>query len=546
MIIDDLHKIFPDLSDLRMREIRVDKQQRRVSCTLSYPPSSAFDVKTKTAITDVIRKQIPDGYFCSVKFAEDNFTRTSFLRNLNELIKERYPIYAFNKQQISVDVTEREISVVFSVDGYAAKNLELVEFCQRLSDYYADYTCYNVSFSVRAEGTNQYSASVAEQEKLVQFAINRELMKPSRFFAVSSQRPLFGKTIPNMPMYIADLRKPTDNCTVCGIVSSKSCRQAKNNSLLQVCSFILTDKTGSSIPCVLFVRLQITDPELIMSEKGCGQAEAKTLADKRMLANDKKLKNILWLADNMSVAVHGKAVYGQSGQLELHVYDLCTCKIEAIADDKQFNRPVADEYLLIKPEDCTEYRQINFVDSVSEQSPLQDKTLVVLHVNATGLANVIEDKLVAICAVKLVNGHVCERLFSYVNPEKQIADDKLLEHCKLSQDKLIFYPTLTEIISDVYKFTFGSTLVGNNMQQIVQLLNYYASPMNYKFTNETAAQTEMLSSLFDNSTFTVSPNFAKLDDVAKKCKVGCNSTYFCYDTALTVAKCIGVLADNSK
>ena len=546
MLIDLLHQQFSNLGDLRMREIRVDKQQRKVFCTLSYPASPYFDNDAKTQITDFVRSRMPKGYLCSVKFAEDVFTVNSFIRNLSDYIKEYYPVFSnIGKQRMEVRIDGKQIYASLKVDAVTRKNMELTDFCQKLSEHYAEYTSYTVEFALISDEGN-ITANVSEQEKLVRLAINRELLRPTRFFNISGQRALFGKNIAAMPMYISDLRKPMDSCNVCGKVSSKSCRKAKNNPLLYVCSFTLTDGTGGSLPCVLFVRMQITDVETIMSETGRGEAEAKTLSEKRSLANDKKLKDILWLSDNMDVAAHGKVVYGQSGQLEMHVYDLCTCKIDPISSEREFNREVAPEYLLVKPEDCTEFRQINFVDNLSQTSLLSGKSYVVLHVNSTGFGNIIEDRLYAICAVKLLDGHVRERFFTYVNPEKELSDERALEQCGLTSAKLIFYPTLTEIISDLYKFVYGSSLVGNNLTQILQLLNYYAAPMNYRFDNPAVSQIDLLGQLFENSTLEVTVNLAKLDDVAKKCKISCPNGVFCRDTAMTVARCMSMLSGNAK
>ena len=429
MIIDVLHKFFPNLADLRMREIRIDKFQRRVSCVLSYPNVDELSASLRQQITDVVRTQIPKGYFCSVRFVDDQFGVNSFLKNLFELINKRYPIYSnIGKNSTEVQVEGRRIDVTFNVSAVTKKNMELSDFCANLQEYYAEYTCYEVNFDVR-EQVESPVVDVSEQEKLVQLAVNRELLRPSRYFSVSGKRMMFGKAFESLPMYISDLRNPMDNCTVCGTVSQKKCRQAKNNPLLQICSFTLTDATGGTIPCVLFVRLAITDVELIMSETGRGEAEARTLSQKRALANDKKMKDILWLSDSMTVAAHGKAVFGQNGQLELHVYDLCSCVVAPISPDKDFRKEPAESYLLIKPEPFAEFRQINFVSQGSDKSVLTGRECVVLHVNATGLSNPIEDKLFALCAVKLVNGHMTERLFSYINPERDISSDKRLHSC---------------------------------------------------------------------------------------------------------------------
>ncbi len=545
MLIDQLHEVFPSFTELRMREIRVDKQQRKVFCTLSYPPSVVFDNAAKSRITEFVRGQMPTGYICNVKFAEDVFTVNSFLRNVSELIRERYPVYAnIGRSKIDVKLTGKNIDVTLKVNDVTKSNMEQTDFCSTLTDHYAEYTSYNVSFTLKNDDADS-SDAVLEQETLVRLAINKELLKPSRYFHVTGQHVIFGKELTVDPMYIADLRKPVESCTVCGVVSGRNCRQSKKNPLLYVCSFTLTDDTGASLPCILFLRMQITDVNTIVDETGRGEAEARTLSEKRILSNDKRLKTLTRLADGMSVVVRGKTVVGQNGQLEMHVYDLCSCQISPISPEREFTREVADEYLLVKPEDCTEYRQMNFVEHYSEQSVISDKNYVVLHVNSTGLGNVVEDKIYALCAVKVVHGHVTERFFSYVNPEKEINDERALEHCKIAASKLIFYPTLTEIISDLYKFCYDCELVGNNLSQIVQLLDYYAAPMNYKFTNNVVSQTDVFGELFAHSRMENSGS-TKLEDVVKKCKVSCPDSVFCYDTALAAARCMSFLAANSK
>lgn len=533
-----------------MREIRVDRQVRKVFCTLSHPQALSFDVNLRNQIIDTVKRELPNGYTSSVKFVNDEFTDVSFKRVLIELIKNRYPIYAnIPKTKIDVGVVGRSITVVFNVSEVVKKNIEQTEFCEKLTEFFNDYTCYEVVFMARVDTLSPSAANVAEQEKLVQFAINRELLKPSRYFNVSNVEAVFGKQITSSPMYIADVRRPMDTCVVCGTISNKTTRVAKSNPTLNVCSFTLTDGTGHSLNCILFLRLQITDVSTIMSETNKGEAEARTLSQKRILANDKKLKLVAtFLTNGDSVVARGKVAYNRDGSnLEMCVYDLCKCKIETTVQREYITKP-ADQYLIVKPENFAEYRQINFVEDAAEKSLITEQDIVVLHVNATGLSKVIEDKLYAISAVKISNGHVTERLFTYVNPELNDGiDPKTLEACGgMSLNKLIFYPTLTEIVSDFYKFTYGCKLVGNNLGQILNILNYYASPLGYKFVNKTVEQAEILADLFDNSILEVSVNTAKIDDVAKKCKIECPSIVFCGDTALTVARCMSYLSYNSK
>ena len=544
MIIDQLHDNFPNMPELRMREIRVDKRQRRVFCKLSYPdmPNVSSDVKSE--LSDCIKKLVPLGFSCSIDFLNDSFTVASFTTLIYDLIKSKFPIYgAISKHKIDVGIADRKITVVLSVSSAAKRNMELSEFCEKLIDYFNGYTCYDVDILLRED--NATDVDVAEQERLVRLAVNRELFKPSRYFAVKNVRKHLGKEFSGAPMYISDVRNPMDSCVICGVVSSKSIRAAKNNNSMQVCKFTLTDASGASMPCVTFVKFLLTDVATIQDTTGKSEAEAKTLSQTRTFANDKKMKLLMDILNGDSVIVHGRIAYNAySERMEMTVYDLAKCEILPVSAQQKYAREVEKDYLLVRPEQYSEYQQINFVFQPSENSLLTGHSYVVLHANTTGFST-IEDKLYAVCGVKLVDGRVTERFFTYVNPEKEI-DSKSLAACEIAENKLSFYPTLTEIISDLYKFTYGSELVGTNLPQLLELLNYYAAPVGYQFANATVSQTELLTELFENSILNVNVSVAKIDDVAKKCKVACSSTVFCKETALTVARCMSVLSDNAK
>ena len=544
MIIEQLHEKFPNMQDLRMREIRVDKRQRRVFCKLSYPdmPSVSSDVKSK--LTDCVKKLVPQGFSCSIDFLNDSFTEASFTTLLYDLIKSKFPIYGtIPKHKIDVGIAGRKITAVLSVSPASKRNMELSELPEKLMEYFNAYTCYEVDVLLRED--NATDVDVTEQERLVRIAVNRELFKPSRYFAVKNVRKHLGKDFVGAPMYIADVRNPLDSCIICGVVSNKSVRAAKNNNSMQVCKFTLTDASGTSMPCVTFVKFLLTDVVTIQDTTGKSEAEAKTLAETRTFANDKKMKLLMEILNGDSVIVRGRVAYNAySERLEMTVYDLAKCEILPVSAQQKYEREVEKEYLLVRPEQYSEYQQTNFVFQPSPNSLLRGRSVVVLHANTTGFS-AIEDKIYAICGVKVVDGKVTERFFTYVNPEKEI-DGKALVACGIADNKLSFFPTLTEIISDLYKFTHGCELVGNNLPQLLELLNYYAAPVGYQFTNQTVAQTELLTALFENSLMNANVSIAKLDDVAKKCKVPCKSTLFCKETALTVARCMSVLSDNAK
>lgn len=544
-IIDSLHQKFTDMPNLRAREIRVDKQQRKVFCALSYPNVSELDRQLLNDIIAYVKTLVPQGYTAIVTFANDNFTEMGFKRFMTDLLKSKYPLFAVISKGMDVKVADNSVHAVFHVNATMNTNIIAAELTDKLTEYLAEYTYYAVTFDVVVDKEVVATAELSEQEKLVRLAINRELLKPSRCFTVTNVVKHIGKVILGSPMYIADIRKPSESCTVCGTVSGKTLKSSKNDSNMYVCKFTLTDESGGSITCVTFTRLEITDVNAIKENMGKTDSEAQTMSKTRAFANERKMKKLMDIYDGMEVVARGRIAFNKfSDQLEMTVYDLCKCRIQSVGNAAEYNKPVAGEYTVIKPQIYEEYWQTTFVNQIIGKSLLSDKSYVVLHVNATG-RNTFKDKIFALGAVKIVDGHITESLFTYVNPEMDVPEATLSKGLT-STDKIVFYPTITEVISDLYKFTCGIPLVGVDLPQILEMLNYYASPVGYKFSNECVSQAELLSELFDNSIFNKKPNCSKLEDVARQCKVPFSDVQFCASSAITVAKSMVAIADNVK
>lgn len=546
MIIEQLRRQFENMPDLRAREIRVDKQLRKVFCTLSYPNLTDVDAQMRNEIALYIKKLVPQGYSCSVSFVNDSFTEASFRKLLSEFFKKKFPVFASLGANAEVKLEGKNIKAIFRVNHITEKNAEAALLTDKLSAFFADYTSYCVSFFLSADDSDLPKADLSEQEKLVRLAINRELLKPSRCFAVSNVIKHIGKIIQSSPMYIADIRKPSESYVVCGTVSGKTLKSSKNNPNMYVCKFTLSDASGGSIPCVIFTRFDISDYKTIKETMGKTDSEALTISRTRALANDKKMKKMMDIYDGMSVIVRGKVAYNSfSEQLEMCVYDLCKCNIAPIGNAAHYNKAIPDEYSTVKPEVYSEYVQASFVSNERRsRSPLNGKSYVVLHANATGY-NVVKDKIVAICAVKIEDGRISEKIFSYVNPESDV-DAYVLDKAKTTVDRLVFYPTITELIPDLFKFVYGSVLVGLDAPKIIDILNYYASPLGYRFTNETEHQGDVFSLLFDLCGHTRKPNCSRIEDVAKHCRVTCLGSVFCHESAVTTARCMVALSNRSK
>ena len=547
MLVNQLHEKFPDLQDLRVRDILVDKDNRRIRCILSYPDSTQMDVAIKSNIYAFVRSCVPKGYFCETKIQNDTFTELSFRTNLFDFIKNRFPAFKISRERTVISQTDRNISVIFNVTEVTKNNLEVANFEQELSQHYENFTCYNVSFGIHVDKTIVLDEiNVLDQERLVQLAINKELMRPLRSFAVDNVEKYIGKLIKNnRPMYISDIRNAMSECVLCGTISAKTLKATKKDSSLYMCKFTLSDNSGASIVCVLFVRFEISDFQTLKQTTGKPDSEVKTISETKAAANDRKMKKLMSLCDGMQVLVKGKISHNDfSNQLEMLVFDLCLCKISK--DDGKLKNiaPVPQNYMIIQPEYYDDYQQASFTQSLFRNEQFAKENLVILHANVTGTV-ATKDKFLCISGVKISNGRITESFFTYVNPETAITPD-LEKLISMESGKLLYCHTITELIPDLYKFNNGYHLVGLELSKLVAMLDYYAEPFGYKFTNKIIDQVDLLDKMFDQSAFAKKPNCSKLEDVAKVCKIPFEKSTFCKITAQTVAQCLLKLSDNFK
>lgn len=547
MLINQLHEKFPNMKDLRVRDILVDKDRRKIRCILSYPDNSQLDAAVKSNVYAFVRSCVPKGYYCETRIYNDVFSEVSFRTNLFDYLKKRYPAFKISRDRTVIEQKGREISVQFNVTEITKNNLEVANLVEELAEHYRNYTCYQVTFDVRVDKDIPVDdLDTFNQEKLVQLAINKELMRPMRCFNVINVEKYVGKLIGNTsPMYISDIRGEMNECVLCGTVSSKTLKATQKDKSLYMCKFNLGDNSGASITCVLFVRFDITDVQTLKETTDKTDSEVLTISKTKQLANDRKMKKLMNIYDGMEVLVRGKIGYNNfSNQNEMVIFDLCLCKI--IKDESKLKTvaPVPVNYMIVQPQYYEGYQQTSFTQSLIRNEQFAKQKIVVLHVNATGFV-ATKDKLLCISAFKIVNGNVAESIFTYINPEMEITPEIEKDICTQS-GKLVYCHTITELIPDLYKFTHGCTLVGTDMNKILDMLDYYAEPFGYKFANKTIDQVALLDKMFDESVFAKKPNCAKLEDVAKVCKIPFEKSVFCKNTAQTVAQCLVKLSDSYK
>lgn len=548
MILAKLNEKFPHYTDLRVREIVVSKSNRKINCTVSFPDTTKLSNEDRRGIFAVVKSCAPENYFCTTVLQADVFNEVSLQKFIVEKIKQMFPFFVGLK---TTDVqvlknAERSFTIKLILQDFLYNLAVESNVAKAFSDFFASYSCYKAVVTVqKSDVPVDLQKLVKDQEKLVQLAISKELNKPIRRFAVDNVMKYIGKKVVGTPGYILDIREPKALATICGKISDKSIKTAKNNPNLHICKFKLTDNSAT-IDCIMFVKYKVTDIDVIKDATGKTDEEVQTVSRANRLHNEKLHKQLLELYDNTEVVLDGKVVLSDySSKLEMQVYNLSKCRILSQDEQPIYARPVPENYVTVQPKKIAKYEQISLDEQESDAVNFVVKgSYIVLDVASTGY-NYLADKIFQISAIKLVDGQIVETFETVVNPELKEISQELKRSFNIPWDKLVYFPTITEVVADVYKFTHGSTLVGMEVDKIVNFFNYYSMPAGYKFDNSLVRLNDLFSNLFE-LTNKAKPNCSKLEDVAKKLNVELPKLFDLSQKTAVSAKCVEILAKLGK
>lgn len=546
-IRDSLLQQFPELEQLRVREVVVDKINKKINCTLSYPNANvALDMPLRRSIFQAVKNCVPQGYYCTTTIKNDTFNAISFKQFVKDTIVSKFLALAdIDKDNIIVQQTEGKMlfEVTLLLNDVQIKTAEACNFEQNFRQYLATISYYDCHITIQ-KSQNQIDIAkiVQSQQKLSDMAVARELLKPVRRFVITDVAPYIGKLVVTSPMYILDVREPKTSCTLCGVISDKSIKQTKNASLGLV-KFTLKDKS-KDIQCVAFLRYRPEDANLIAEATGKGEIECKSTAEKNKAYNEKIRKLWLSLYDGTEVVVSGKIVRSTfSGNLEMQVNNLSKCRI--VTDAKPTHlRDVPQQYNILQPTAVNTYEQLSLDNAQKTERKLYwTYPTVTCAMLATG-NNVLTDKPVSIAFAKVIDGVVTEVLHTNINPEINVSQDLLL-HIGSTNKQLLYFPTMTEIVADIYKFCHGCVMVGLQTDLIIDFLRYYGMPIGYNFDNEVRTFGDVIQQL-NNATNKLygTPNTNNIEEVLKACSLKNLVTTTVLDKATAMAQAIAYLCKN--
>lgn len=455
---------YPKYSKLRLRQTVVTKQKnygkQTVEILFSYP--TRLNSADRIAIENCVNEFMPSKYYSLVGYEIDAFDADVFVNKSISYCLEAFPTLAHRLNgNVSASITDDVCTIVFHVDDITAGGLERFHVIDKLSEFFAEYTCHNVAFEIDRHPLEQTLDEMLElSEQYLQLQINRQLSKPKRFLSVTDVTEYIGKIVNSKPRYIKDIQTAQTTVTVCGKVhDTKLIKTFEKNP-------DKTIKNPENPREIIFLVFNLVDYT--------GSIAAKFFPNKDSITKMEKIAN------GDEIIVQGQTKYDDKGQLQLTAKSISRCRILAETEQPKNAKPIPAQFVVVKPKRITVQKQASLDEAVSEPPKyFSQHNVVCLNVETTG-NNVRLDKIIKINAVKIVHGTIKESFSSFINPEMQVAPEQLKE-LGITEKSLSEKPSIIDVIPDLYKFAAESTLIVHNADVSLSFVKFYAFASDYDF-----------------------------------------------------------------
>ena len=196
--------------------------------------------------------------------------------------------------------------------------------------------------------------------------------------------------------------------------------------------------------------------------------------------NKDKVSKLRKLDKDVDIIVRGE-FQTRNGYKNLRIYNVSLCVFpKNFVPEERPKRKVADNYSLIFPKEYEYERQDNFLVDKSAPECFNGRSFVVFDLETTGTD--FDDKITEIGAVKIVDGKLTECFTTLINPQKHIPNE-VVGITGIDDETVKDAPLYEDVCSDFYKFCYGSTLVGHNVEFDIRFIRNQSKPLDYVFDN---------------------------------------------------------------
>ena len=196
--------------------------------------------------------------------------------------------------------------------------------------------------------------------------------------------------------------------------------------------------------------------------------------------NKDKIPKLRKLDKGVSIILRGEfSMRGEFRNLRIYSINLCIFPENFVPVERE-KRKVANNYSFVSPKPVELEEQDNFLIDKSAPECFKGRTFVVFDLETTGTD--FDDKITEIGAVKIVDGKFTERFTTLINPGKHIPKD-VTEITGIDDDMVKDALSYEKVRADFYKFCYGATLIGHNVEFDIRFVRNQSKPLDYIFDN---------------------------------------------------------------
>ena len=412
----------------------------------------------------------------SVIFNSTKAQERSFHERVEEYLSSLMPEFSRVEVEIKKIVTEKEFVVKEALSYFSRKHRiscstitagdiavscdgDLVNVCvscekttcdfceeQGVGEDLAEYlrTCFADRFDVSFLSTGFVEGNADELARAVKVPPVEEARR--RTLKVDAVTKLFDDDETDTATYISDTKDMLGEVYLAGTISNIRELETKTGKLYFIID--ISDRTG--------------------------------MISGSIFPNKDKIPKIKKLSEGVDVIVRGEfAMRGEFRNLRIYSINLCLFPKNFVPVARE-KKKVADEYILVEPKPVEYETQDNFLVDTSVPECFNGRTFVVFDLETTGTD--FDDRTTEIGAVRIVDGKFTEYFTTLVNPLKHIPND-VADLTGIDDDMVKDAPVFKDICSDFYKFCYGATLVGHNVEFDIRFIRNESKPLDYVFEN---------------------------------------------------------------
>ena len=440
--------------------VYIEKENKCVANFLYNPASFTPDEENKTVILNKLKDVIGSFVKIELDFTSCPLDKRSIANHVYTTIVNIFPAisknFTYDDVSVEIDAMKVYIKLRLSPSAYKyAHDLNREELvANKLSEsFLADFV---VEFQEKPDeighenvmqNTAEFYSSIKEAEEKV-------------VYKLSEVTNIIGKNDYTLANDFTKIKTEIENVAVCGTVSGVQKRSfkktyTKNGESKEIEKYFYTFTIANNNK---FLRCSIFPKQ---SDEQKGEL----------------------IEDGMKVCCFG-SFKDYKGRLDFTANSIARCEYER-EEIKTGFKHVNEEYHTVFPEEFVDFEQT----SVFDEEKNFPGSYVVFDLETTGLDGA-HDEIIEIGACKIIDGKIVELFSTFVNPNKHISKE-ITELTGITNDMVKDAPTINYVLPDFYKFCYGSTIVGHNVQFDMSFIYTAGRKFAYNFDNPLMDTLEM-------------------------------------------------------